>query len=352
MRLAEIAHRLDLALEGRPEDADLEVRGLAPIDCAEEGDLTFVAAARYRSLIRTTRASALILGADEDSFGRPVLRAREPYAAFVRALDLFDRRERPQPGIHPTAVVAASAKLGARLSIGPYVVVGDDCELGDDTVLHPHVVLYPRVRAGRRLVAHAGSVVREDVTIGDDVVLQPGAVIGGDGFGFLPAGRDVPRAIPQIGSVRIGDHVEIGSNTTVDRATVGETVLGRGVKLDNLVMVGHGSRIGDGTMLAGQSGMAGSTEIGQRVMAGGQAGFAGHLRVGDDARIAAQAGVIADVAGGTTVSGMPAVEIALWRRTAAALLKLPELFHRVRRLEKSLAKSPEKPATSGTPRDD
>jgi len=147
------------------------------------------------------------------------------------------------------------------------------------------------------------------------------------------AASDVPTAIPQLGSVRLEDHVEIGANTTVDRATVGETVLGRGVKLDNLVMVGHGSHIGAGTLLAGQCGMAGSTQIGERVMAGGQVGFAGHLRVGNDARIAARTGIISDVADGATVAGMPAVEIALWRRTAAALLRLPDLLRRVRRLE-------------------
>ncbi len=339
MRLDEIAHRLDLELDGRPGDEAIEIRSLAPIEDAAEGDLTFVAAPRYRTLLRTTKASAVILATGEDACGRPALRARDPYSAFAHALALFDHRRRPAPGIHPTSVIAPTARLGERVSIGAFVVVGEDSVVGDDSVLHPHVVVYASVRIGRRFTAHAGSVIREGVTIGDDVVLQPGAVVGGDGFGFLPSGNDVPRAIPQIGGVRLEDHVELGANTTVDRATVGDTVLGRGVKLDNLVMVGHGSRIGAGTMLAGQCGMAGSTRIGERVMAGGQAGFAGHLRVGDDVRIAARAGIIADVPASTTVAGMPAIEIALWRRTASALLRLPELLRRVRRLENSLAKT-------------
>lgn len=337
MRLDEIARILDVAVEG---DGSLEIRGLAPIDEAEAGDLTFVAAPRYRALLATTRASAVIVSPAEDVGGRAALRTRDPYTAFVRALGLFDRRPRPGPGIHSTAVVASTATVGEGASIGPYAVIGDRVRLGDQAVIHPHVVIYPGASIGRRFTAHAGAVVREDVEIGDDVVLQPGAVVGGDGFGFLPRGKEVPAPIPQIGGVRLADHVEIGANTTVDRATVGHTVLGRGVKLDNLVMVGHGSRIGAGSMLAGQVGMAGSTRIGERVMAGGQAGFAGHLAVGDDARVGAQAGVISDVDPGVTVAGMPAIDVAHWRRAAAALLRLPELLKRVRRLELARAGEP------------
>ena len=330
MRLGELATRLGLALDG---DGEIEITSIAPIDEAGPGDLTFLANPKYRRQIAGSGASAVIIGPSEDAAGKAALRATDPYAAFVAALALFDRRPRPAPGIHPTAVIADSARIAEGASIGAYAVIGEDVVIGRGATVHPHVVIYPGVRIGERFTAHAGAVVRESVTIGDDVVLQPGAVVGADGFGFLPRGREVPVPIPQVGSVRLGDHVEIGANTTIDRATVGETRLGRGVKLDNLVMVGHGSRIGDGSMLAGQTGMAGSTHIGARVMSGGQAGFAGHLSVGDDCRIAAQAGVIGDVAAGATVAGMPAVELALWRRAAASLLRLPELLRRVRRLE-------------------
>jgi UDP-3-O-[3-hydroxymyristoyl] glucosamine N-acyltransferase len=332
MRLGEIARDLGLDLDG---DANIEITGLAPIEDAEDGHLTFVADPRYKPLLRTTRASAVILMPGEDSHGHAALRSREPYTAFVKALARFDRRPRQAVGIHPKASVSLSAKIGARASIGPFAVVGEGAEIGDDVVLHPHSVIYPGARIGDRFTAHAGSVVREDVVIGSDVVLQPGAVVGGDGFGFLPQGRGLPVPIPQIGGVEIGDHVEIGANSTVDRATMGETRLGRGVKLDNLVMVGHGSRIGAGSMMAGQAGMAGSTRIGERVMAGGQAGFAGHLSVGDDVRIAARAGIVSDITSGVTVGGFPAIDVALWRRAAAALLRLPDLLRRVRRLEQA-----------------
>lgn len=333
MRLADIARELGVELDG---DGDVEIRGVAAIDEAGEGDLSFVASPRYRRFVDATKAAALILAPGEAAGGRPALRTRDPYTAFARALALFDRRPRPAPGIHPTAVIGEGATIGEGASIGAYVVIGEGAAIGEGAVLHPHVVLYPRVRIGRRFTAHAGAVVREEVVVGDDVVLQPGAVVGADGFGFVPRGREVPLPIPQIGRVRLDDHVELGANATVDRATVGETRLGRGVKLDNLVMVGHGSRIGAGSMLAGQVGMAGSTRLGERVMAGGQAGFAGHLEVGDDVQVAARAGVVADVGPRTAVSGMPAVEIALWRRVAAAVLRLPDLLRRVRRLERAL----------------
>ncbi|MBI5506375.1 MAG: UDP-3-O-(3-hydroxymyristoyl)glucosamine N-acyltransferase [Deltaproteobacteria bacterium] len=339
MRLGELARRLDLALEG---DGDIEITGIAPIDEAGPGDLSFVANPKYRRQLASTGAAAVILGPREDASGKPALRAADPYVALVAALGLLDRRPRPPVGIHPSAVIAASAQVGEGASIGAYAVVGEGVAIGRGCVLHPHVVIYPGVRIGERFIAHAGAVVRESVVIGDDVVLQPGAVVGADGFGFLPRGREVPLPIPQVGSVSLGDCVEIGANATVDRATIGQTRLGRGVKLDNLVMVGHGSRIGAGSMLAGQTGMAGSTHIGERVMAGGQAGFAGHLSVGDDARIAAQAGVIGNVEAGATVAGMPAVDLALWRRAAVALLRLPDLLRRVRRLE-TLANSAKPP---------
>jgi UDP-3-O-[3-hydroxymyristoyl] glucosamine N-acyltransferase len=205
--------------------------------------------------------------------------------------------------------------------------------IGEQAAIHPHVTIYPRTRIGKRFVAHAGSVVREDVVIGDDVTLQPGAVIGSDGFGFVPAPGELPAAIPQIGTVELADHAEVGANTTIDRAAVGRTRIGRGVKLDNLVQVAHGCQIGDGSLLAAQTGLAGSTRIGRDVLVGGQVGFAGHLRIGDGVQIAAQTGVPGDVAAGTVVAGTPAMDIALWRRCMAALRRLPEILVRLRAVE-------------------
>jgi UDP-3-O-[3-hydroxymyristoyl] glucosamine N-acyltransferase len=332
MRLDEIARRLGAAVEG---DGGVEISGVAAIEEAERGELTFVANPRYRKLIATTCASAVIVSMDEDARGKTVLRASDPYATFAAALALFDQRPVPQPGIHPTAVIAASARIGEDAYVGPYTVIGDDVTIGRDARIHPHVTIYARARIGDRFTAHAGAVVRECVEIGDDVVLQPGVVIGGDGFGYVPAGGRPARPIPQIGTVVLGDAVEIGSNTTVDRAAVGATRVGAGAKLDNLVMVAHGCRVGERSLLAAQTGMAGSTVLGDDVMTGGQVGFAGHCVVGNGVRIAAQSGVAGDVPAGSTVAGSPAIDIALWRRAVTAFARLPDLLRRLRVLERA-----------------
>ena len=332
MRLGELAQKVGARVDG---DESLEISGLAPIELAGPGELTFVANPRYARFLATTDASAVIVGEDVDTGGLTALRALEPYAAFVAALTLFDRRPQPAPGIHPTAAIAASAHIGEGAYIGAYSVIGEDSVVGRDACIHPHVVIYPQVTIGDRFVAHAGVVVRECVRLGDDVTLQPGAVLGSDGFGFLPVG-DIPPAIPQIGSVEIGDGVDVGANTTIDRAAVGATRLARGVKLDNLVQVAHGCSIGEASMLAAQVGLAGSTIVGRGVMAGGQAASAGHLRIGDGARLAGRTVATSDVAEGMAVAGFPAIDIAKWRRNVTALLRLPEVLKRVRALEKHL----------------
>jgi UDP-3-O-[3-hydroxymyristoyl] glucosamine N-acyltransferase len=249
---------------------------------------------------------------------------------------LFHVPRRPPAGIHPTAVIAATAKIASPVSIGAYTVIGDDVEIGPDATIHPHVTIYPGVRIGAGFVAHAGVVVREDVRIGDRVVLHPGVVLGGDGFGFVPGPRGAVKIL-QTGTVIIEHDVEIGANTTIDRATLGATVVREGAKLDNLVMVGHNCEVGAHSFLAAQVGLAGSTKLGRGVQMGGQAGAAGHLTIGDGAQIVAQSGVPSSVAAGHTVGGYPAVEVTRWRRASAALLRLPELLQRVRRLERAAA---------------
>ena len=332
MRLGDLALQIGAVLEGDP---NVEVTGIAPIETATSSDLTFLSNPRYKPLLAGTHAAAVVLAPDEDAHGNNALRSTDPYGVFTKALAIFDERERPQPGVHPTAVIAPTAAVGEGAYVGPYAVVGEQVVIGKDARIHPHVVIYPGVRIGDRFTAHAGAVVREDVVIGDDVVLQPGAVIGGDGFGYLPRPGSRPEPIPQIGTVVLGDAVEVGANSTVDRAAVGATRLDEGVKLDNLVMVAHGCRIGRGSLLAAQTGLAGSTIIGRDVMTGGQVGFAGHCSIGDRVRIAAQSGISGDVAEGQTIGGSPAVEIGLWRRSVAALMRLPELFRRVRALEQA-----------------
>jgi UDP-3-O-[3-hydroxymyristoyl] glucosamine N-acyltransferase len=332
--LKDIASRLQLVVEG---DGDAEITGCAPIDEAGPKDLTFVGNPRYARLLDASRAGAVILAPGTSRAVGNVLRAASPQVAFAAALALFDTRPAVRAGIHPTAVIDDSATIGADCHVGAYVVVGEGVTLGDCSVLYPHVTIYPGATIGPRFVAHAGAVVREGAVIGSDVVLQPGAVIGADGFGFLPNPGGLPQAVPQIGTVEIGDHAEIGANTTVDRAAVGATRIGRGVKLDNLVQIAHGCQVGEGSLLAAQVGVAGSSRIGKNVLAGGQAGITGHASVGDGAQIAAQGGVTGDIPSGAVVAGMPAIDIKLWRRCMVALGRLPEILVRLRAVERRLA---------------
>jgi UDP-3-O-[3-hydroxymyristoyl] glucosamine N-acyltransferase len=256
--------------------------------------------------------------------------------AFVSAMELLHPAPpRPSPGVHPTAVVATSARLGPGTWVGPHVVVGERVVIGRDAVLHAGVTIYDGVQVGDGFTAHAGVVVREDVRIGDRVVLHAGAIVGSDGFGYLPL-PDGNRKIPQIGTVVLEDDVEIGANATVDRGALGATVVGRGTKIDNLVMVGHGCRIGPHCLLAAQVGLSGSTTVGARVMMGGQAGAAGHFTIGDGAQIGAQAGMHRDIPPGAVYSGYPAMEARLWRRVTMSMPRLPEVFRRLRRVERAL----------------
>lgn len=333
MRLDELAAQIGCSLEGDPA---IEVSGINTVRDAGPGEVTFVIHPRYRRYLRHTQAAAVICGPDLQEVPVAALRSRQPYLSLARALALF---ENPCPwpaGVHPTAVIAPSARIGADARIGPYAVIGEDVRIGNGARIGAHVVIYPGARIGDRFVAHAGVTVRERVEIGDDVIIQAGAVIGSEGFGYVAAEDGSIQRVPQIGTVVLEDGVEVGANTTIDRATVGVTRVGREAKLDNLVMVAHGCDVGERAFLAAQVGLAGSTRVGRGVQMGGQAGAAGHLEIGDGARVAAQSGIASDVPAGRTVGGYPAVEIAQWRRVTAALGRLPELLRRVRRLEREL----------------
>ena len=341
MQLAELARRLGCELRG---DGSVEIVRAAPIESAGSGDITFVGNPRYRRFLDRLAASAVILPADAPEVAVPSLRAADPYLAFAKAVEQFYRPVPLPSGIHPTAQIAASAQIGRNAAIGAFAVIGDNVRIGADARLAPHVVIYPEVVIGDRFLAHAHVTVRERVRIGSDVILHSGAVIGSDGFGYVPSEGGLRRLL-QGGDVILEDEVEVGANTTVDRAMVGSTVLRRGVKLDNLVMVAHGCEIGEYSAVAAQSGLSGSTRLGKWVRMGGQVGCAGHLSVGDGTQVAAQSGLHNSVPAGVTVGGSPAVEIARWRRIIAASVRLPELFRRVRRIEErvGLARAPEQP---------
>ncbi|MCX8071661.1 MAG: UDP-3-O-(3-hydroxymyristoyl)glucosamine N-acyltransferase [Candidatus Binatia bacterium] len=333
MRLDEIALRIGCELRGA---GDVEIHRIMPIQEAGPGDLTFLANPKYRRYLASTKASAVILHRNEPEIPLPSLRADDPYEAFARAVDLFFTPVPTWEGIHPTAVIHPSAELGPDCTIGPYCVIGPGVTLGARGRLEAHVVLYPEVKIGDDFHAHSHVVVRERVIIGHRVTLQPGCVIGGDGFGFVLSPDGVARRITQAGTVILEDDVEVGANTTIDRAAIGATRVRRGAKLDNLVMVAHGCTIGEGTAIAAQTGLSGSTQVGRFVRLGGQVGAAGHLSIGDGAQVAAQSGVHNDVPAGATYGGTPAVEIRQWRRKHAALQRLPEALQRLRRLERQM----------------
>lgn len=329
MKLSAIADALGVRLENASPGT--EITGVAGIEDARPGELTFISNPKYAALARSTRASAVIVSEEFPAIPTAVLRSKNPYFDFARALEMFYPATKYQPGIHPTAVVHKSAKIGEGAHIGPYVVIDEGVEIGRNAVLMAHVVIYRSAQIGDNLLAHAHSVVRERCRIGNNVVLQNGVVIGGDGFGFAKDHVGRWHKIPQNQPVVIGDDVEIQSNACIDRASVGETRIGRGTKIDNLVQVGHGSRVGEDSLLAAQVGIAGSTEIGNRVILTGQVGVVGHCKVGDGAIVTPQSGVAGDIAPGAIVSGAPAVDHKLWLKYSAALNRLPELIRFLRK---------------------
>jgi UDP-3-O-[3-hydroxymyristoyl] glucosamine N-acyltransferase len=333
MKLSDVAQRLGCEIQGNSE---ILITGISSIDQAGPTDLTFVANKKYLAKLSQTKAAAVILSQDDPEVKIPSLRTSNPYLAFARALELFYPPYVPPEGIDPTAVISPTTRIGAHASIGPYVVIGDEVVIGDYVRLFAHVVIYPKVQIGHHVTAHAGAVIREGTRIGNRVILQSGVVVGGDGFGYVPLPKDVAYKIPQAGIVVLEDDVEIGSNTTIDRATIGATVIRKGAKIDNLVMIGHGCEVGEGAFLAAQVGLSGSTKLGERVQMGGQVGTAGHLTVGNNTMVAAQSGIPNDVPANSIIGGYPAVDIRSWRRYVAALPKLPEIFRRLRRVERVL----------------
>jgi UDP-3-O-[3-hydroxymyristoyl] glucosamine N-acyltransferase len=336
MKLSEVAQKLGCRLEGSPE---IEIRGVAGIEHAESGQLTFLANRRYFPLLRTTRASAVLieegvtLERESSLPALAALRSPNPYLAFAHAIELFYQSPRYAPGIHPSAVIAKTAHIGEGAHIGPYCFIDEEAVIGRNAVLHSFVTIYRGSKIGDDFFAHAHAIVREFCRVGNRVILQNGAIIGGDGLGFAKQKDGTWYKMAQSGPAILEDDVEVQANTCVDRATVGETRIGRGTKLDDLVLIGHASQVGENTMICGQTGLAGSTRIGNGCILAGQVGSSGHLTVGDGAVITAGSGIPGDVPPGAIHSGKPAVENKLWLKITAALNRLPEMVKRVRDLE-------------------
>ena len=339
MKLGELAARLDCTLEG---DANAEVRGVAGIETAQAGEVTFLSNPKYSRELAKTLASAVFVEAKTSIHRAPglpplaALRSPNPYFDFARAIELFSIPVAYPPGIHPTAVVAKSATIGEHAHIGPYCFVDEGAVIGRNAVLHSLVTIYRDARIGDDFLAHSQSVVREGCTIGHRVILQNGVVVGGDGFGFAKRSDGRWHKIMQNAPVVIEDDVEIQANSCIDRATVGETRIRRGTKIDDLVLVGHACEVGEDSIVCGQVGLAGSTRVGNRVILAGQVGAAGHIDIGDGAVITAQSGVHTDVPPGTMWSSTPAIENKLYLKVFAALKRLPELQRKVRRLSGEL----------------
>jgi UDP-3-O-[3-hydroxymyristoyl] glucosamine N-acyltransferase len=335
MKLSELASLTQARIEGAT--SDIEITGAAGLDEARAGHITFLANPRYTPKVNSTQASAIYLS-EEAVVDRelPVLRTKNPYLAYTRALRLFHPETSLEPMIHESAVIHPTAKVADNVSIGACVVIGASSEIGEGVTIHPNATIYESVRVGKDSIIHSGVVIRERSQIGQRVVIHNNVVVGCDGFGYAKDEERHWLKIPQTGRVVIEDDVEIGAGTTIDRASVGESRIGRGTKVDNLVQIGHSCTVGEDTLLCAQVGLAGSSHIGSRVILAGQAGVAGHLTIGDDVVITAKSATSHDVPAGKVISGIPAFDNRDWLRSTAAFRRLGEMQRRIRELEKTL----------------
>ncbi|NOY77488.1 MAG: UDP-3-O-(3-hydroxymyristoyl)glucosamine N-acyltransferase [Calditrichaeota bacterium] len=333
MRISEIARLVNGTVYGA---ADVDITGVAPIESAKTHDLTFLANPKYAKFLKETKAAAVLVPQGKWESSAALIFVDDPYFAFTQVLQQMVPLTLDQPcGVHPTAVLGEEVTLGKEVSIGAFVVLEDNVHIGNGTVIFPHTFIGRQSQIGEKCTIYPNVSIRDRVSIGDRVIIHSGAVIGSDGFGFAPK-DGVYHKIPQIGRVVIEDDVEIGANCTIDRAALGETRLSKGVKLDNLIQIGHNVTIGEHTVIAAQSGISGSTKIGNHVVVGGQVGFVGHITIGDRSMFGAQAGVTKSVPGNRVYSGYPAREHRSQLKIEANVQKLPELVKRIKALERRL----------------
>ncbi len=330
--LDELAEKLDAEIVGDPS---LKVSKIAPIDSAKEGDLTFLSDPRKSSLLGETGASAIIVPRGVEAEGKSLLVVRDPYVAFAKAQSFFHPRAKSDGKISPLSFVHPEAKVGENVSIGPFAYVEEGVEIGKGSILFPHVYLGKGVIIGEECLLYSGVKIYHDCRLGDHVIVHSGAVVGSDGFGYAWDGKEHLK-IPQVGKVIIGNEVEIGANTTIDRGTLKDTIIEDGVKIDNLVQVGHNVRVGRFTILVAQVGIAGSTEIGEGSVLAGQVGVAGHIKLGKGTKVAAKSGVHRSTKDGEVLAGTPAMPHKSQLRVLTMLPKLPELRSKVKQMERRL----------------
>ena len=345
MKFSEIVEKLSDTAQSNSlsvnKDLDPEITGIAPVDEASISTLSYIEGVKFAAMLGKTAASALILPLDEALQAQATERgiawigASEPRLLFAKAIALFYKPFPPAPEIHPTAVIHPSAEVGKDVYIGPHVVIQAGVKIGDEVCIHPNVVIYPEVQIGDRTVLHANCTIHERTRIGADCVIHSGAVIGSEGFGFVPTPTGWFK-MEQSGCTVLEDGVEVGCNTTIDRPAVGETRVARNTKIDNLVQIAHGCQVGQNCAFAAQVGMAGGVKVGNRVILAGQVGIANQAKIGDGAIASAKAGIHNDVEPGAIVSGTPSVPHKLFLKASAIYNRLPEMYQTLKQLQRHL----------------
>lgn len=332
----QIAAVLEGTIDGNP---DVAISKLSKIEEGVPGSITFLANPKYTPYIYSTNASIVVVNKDfqpEQDIRATLVRVNDAYTAFAKLLELYNQIKNEKVGISSLAFVSSTATVGKNVYIGELAFVGDNVTIGDNTKIFPQTFLGDNVKVGDNTTLYAGVIVYSDNQIGNNCTIHGGVVIGADGFGFAPQEDKNYKKVAQIGNVIIEDDVEIGSNTTIDRATLGSTIIRRGVKLDNLIQIAHNVEIGENTVIAAQTGISGSTKIGKNCMIAGQVGLVGHITVGDEVKIGAQAGVNSDVKDGSIVLGSPAIDISTFRRAIVHFKNLPDIVKRLEELERKI----------------
>ena len=332
-----IAGFLNGEIEGYPE---IKVNTIAKIEEGHEGALSFLANPKYEHYIYQTKSSIVLVNKSfvpSASIAATLIRVENSYEAFASLLRLVDQARPRKKGIHASAIIESSAKVGSDVFIGPYAYIGENCIIGDGCSIYPHVYIGDNTRLGTNCTINPGVKIYHDCLLGEGCIIHAGSVIGSDGFGFAPQSDNEYMKIPQLGNVVLEDHVEIGANVTIDRATMGSTIIRKGVKLDNLIQIGHNVEVGENTVMAAQTGISGSTKIGKNCMFGGQVGLAGHLKIADGTKIGAQGGILGDVKEeNTVIIGSPAIELKQFLRSSVIFRKLPEMKTKIELLEKEI----------------
>jgi len=334
---ATIAGFLNGEIEGNPE---VKVNTISRIEEGQSGALSFLANPKYEHYIYETKSSIVLVNKSfvpSASIGATLIRVENSYEAFASLLRLVDQSRPRKKGIHPTAIIETSSKVGSDVFIGPYAYIGENCIIGDGCSIYPHVYIGDNTKLGNDCLINPGVKIYHDCIIGEGCIIHAGTVIGSDGFGFAPQSESEFMKIPQLGNVVLEDHVEIGANVTIDRATMGSTIIRKGVKLDNLIQIAHNVEVGENTVMAAQTGISGSTKIGKNCMFGGQVGLAGHLKIADGTKIGAQGGILGDVKEeNTVILGSPAIELKQYLRSSVVFKKLPEMKVKIDSLEKEI----------------